>query len=277
MAAPPTWTFAVAPTTARHPHVLLIAFSTGPLRDAAARPGASDDGGAAAAPSAPAVEERTIEARQDPAWFAGWRAGSLRAIAERDLAGALAALDAADHLHLVSVSADAPTDLGYLQAAWARARALVERGATTVLDVHAMIYRHAADVPAADAAFEVLREARIVFEASADRPDGTHALHTRGLRKLGVPDLVALCTRADAPLITTVMSELMAALARGADLPPAAQPFEATPDLRLHAVDDEHGLGQLLQLGNTARVLVDDTGGHLAGVAARLHAAQNAS
>lgn len=263
MAAPPTWTFATAPATPRRPEVMLIAFSTGPLTGTAS----------AAQPDAlTAVDVRTIEARRDPGWFAGWRSGSLRAIAQADLAGELAALDAADHLHLISTSPVGPTDLAYLQAAWAIARSLVARGATLVLDVHAMTYRRGPDIPA-DTGFDVRREIRTVFETSAERPDGAHALHTRGLRKLGAPDLIALCTDADADVIGAVMMQIATALAGGADLHPG-QTLEVDPAMTWRVVDDEHGLGGLLQLNNQARVLVDETGAHLMGIAARLHAAR---
>jgi hypothetical protein len=249
---PARWAFATAPTTPRHPHVLLIAFSTGPL---------------AGGPAPSGAEVRTIHARQDLGWFAGWRSGSLRAIAERDLGGALAALDAADHLHLVAVAPEAPADLTYLQAAWAVIDSLVARGATTVLDVHAMTYRPASALAAAGSAFDVRREVRIVFETSAERPDGAHALHTRGMRKFGAPDLVALCSDGDVEAVGAVMTELMTASAGGADLRTGPLDLGATS---WHLISDLHGLGGLLQLGNEARVLVDSHGVHLMGIAARL-------
>jgi hypothetical protein len=271
MAVPPTWTFATAPARPRQPEVVLIAFSTGPLTDDAAN---------AAEPSAPAaaldaVDVRTIEARHDPGWFAGWRSGSLRAIAQADLGGELSAIDAADRLHLISTAPTGPTDLGYLQAAWVVARPLVARGATVVLDVHAMTYRRGPEV-LPDTGFDVRREVRTVFETAAERPGGAHALHTRGMRKLGAPDLVALCTDADAEVIGAVMMQIAGALAGGADLHPA-QTIEVDPAMTWRVIDDEHGLAGLLQLNNQARVLVDDTGAHLMGIAARLQAARRRS
>jgi hypothetical protein len=271
MAEPPVWTFATAPVTPRHPQVLLVAFSTGPLADdvemSVSRFGA---------PSIAAIsdaEVRTIEARQDPRWFQGWRAGSLRAVAEGDLEGALGALDAADRIHMISVAPAAPTDLGYLQTAWALARFLVARGATTVLDVHAMTYRHGAAVAAAEAAFDVRREIRIIFETASERPDGAHALHTRGLRKFGAPDLVALCSDADVDVVGAVMTQIATALAGGAELRAGHHAIDLDQSMTWQVVDDEHGLAQLLQLNNDARVLVDDDGAHLTGIAARLRRA----
>jgi hypothetical protein len=260
MAEPPVWAFATAPEVPRRPEVILAAFSTGPLAEADA-----------------AADVRTIEARLDPAWFAGWRSGSLRAIAEADLDGALGALDAADRIHLVSAAPDGPTDLGYLQAAWAQARSLVARGATTVLDVHAMTYRQGAALIAADASFDVRREVRIIFETSSERPDGAHALHTRGMRKFGAPDLVALCTDVDVDLVGAVMTQLMIAVAGGSDLRAGHQAIDLDPALTWQVVDDDFGLANLLALNNDARVLVGDDGAHLMGAAARLRLARTQS
>ena len=251
---------------------MLAAFSAGPLGDDAAT--SLSQYGAPPGEVIAAADVRTIEARQDPAWFAGWRSGSLRAIAERDLGGTLGALDAADRLHLVSIAPVAPSDLTYLQAAWALVRYLVARGATTVLDVHAMTYRHAAAVPAADAGFDARREVRIIFETSSERPDGAHALHTRGMRKFGAPDLVALCTDADIDVVGAVMTQIMTAVAGGAELCAGHQAIDLDQSMTWQVVDDEHGLAGLLQLNNPARVLVDDDGAHLMGIAARVRQAQ---
>jgi hypothetical protein len=250
---------------------MLIAFSIGPL---AAELDPGDPAFGAPSPAAvAAVDVRAIEARQDPGWFAGWRSGSLRAIAERDLAsvpGALAALDAADRVHLITAVPAEPADLGYLQAAWAWARSLVARGATTVLDVHAMTYRAASAMPAVDAGFDARREVRIVFETSSERPDGAHALHTRGMRKLGAPDLVALCSDADVELVGAVMAQIVIAVAGGAELRTGRPLLELVPS-SWQVIDDAHGLAHLLQLNNEARVLVDERGAHLIGVAGKLH------
>jgi len=275
MAVPSTWTFTTTPTAPRRPEVILVAFSRGPLADDAAV--SLSEFGAPADASIAAVDVRTIEARQDPAWFAGWRSGSLRAIAEGDLGGDLSALDAADRIHMIAVAPVAPADLGYLQTAWAVARYLVKRGATLVLDVHAMTYRPAAAMPAADAGFDARREVRIIFETSAERPDGAHALHTRGLRKFGAPDLVALCTDADVDVVGAVMTQTMLAVAGGAELRTGHQAIDLDQSMTWQVVDDDHGLAGLLQLNNEARVLVDDEGDHLMGIAARLRQAQTRS
>lgn len=243
------WLFAHPPTTRRRAQVVLAVFGRG-------------------APDT--AEARTIARADDPGWFDAWRTGSLRAIAERDLGDAIAALDAADHVHLIQVEVDGPADLTYLQAAWARARHLVARGGDVVLDVHAMTFTPGHALPPADAALDVAREVRTIYETSALGADRAHALHTRGLRKFGAPDLIALCTDADARLVGRIMAELAKALAGGVDVTSPRHGVGVAPGISWNLVDDEHGLAELLQLNNRARVLVDETGHDLVGVIGRL-------
>ncbi len=218
-----------------------------------------------------AFDVRTVARAQDPRWFDGWRTGSLRVIATQDLdAAALAELDAAEQVHLVSIEVAAPADLAYLQTAWALARWLVARGGAIVLDAHAMTFRAGAALPAADAPLDVAREVRRVFETSSTRADLAHALHTRGMRKFGAPDIVALCTDADARFVASAMGQLANAVARGVDIATPRFEVELVPGLRWYLVDDEHRLGELLQLNNAARVLVDEQGRDLMGVLGRL-------
>jgi len=267
MPPPPLWTYATPPAP-RAPHVLLVAFGRGPLAEDV--PLSLAGFGLPSAEHAGAIEVRTVRRTDDPAWFDGWRAGSLRHIATTDLGAALADLDAADHAHLILAGPTAPADLGYLQSAWGLARYLVARGATVVLDVHAMAFHVGAALPSAQAAFDVAREVRVVFETDATRPDGAHALHTRGMRKFGAPELVALCRAADAQLVAEVVLRLADRVARGADLTLPRHGIELDVTTTWYAVADEHGLADLLQLGNSARVLVDGDGHDLVGVVDRL-------
>lgn len=244
---------------------MLAAFSAGPLAD-----GAAQEMSTFGAPSAEAIaacDVRTIERGADPAWFDGWRSGSLRTIAERDL-GSLAALDAADHVHMIIADVPAPEDLGYLQTAWALARYLASRGAGVVLDAHAM--RFTSTLPPAAGELDVRHEVRIIYETSSARPDAGHALHTRGLRKFGAPDLVALCSDPDVALVSKVIETIADAIARGEELAPGRHGVDLAPGITWYLVDDEHGLAHLLGLNNTARVLVDGSGHDLVGIAARL-------
>lgn len=251
------WQFATPPAHPRDPEVVLFAFSAGPLRQGA--------------PPADAVcRVQTISRAQDPGWFDAWRTGSLRAIASQDLGAELALLDAADHAHLVACDPRGATDLTYLQRAWAVVRQLGERGATVVLDAMAMTYARTAALPAADAPLDVSREVRVVYETDQAHADRAHAIHTRGMRKFGAPDLIALVTDQDVPLVAQAIRELADQVARGTDLGTPMHAVEVAPGVRWVVVEDEHRLGELLQLGNTARVLVDATGHDLVGVVARL-------
>jgi hypothetical protein len=251
-----TWQFSTAPARPRSPDVVLVAFARGPLTGA---------------PEVPApCTLRTIERRASSAWFDAWRQGSLRAIAAQDLGADIAELDAADHAHVIACAPPSASDLGYLQTAWAAARSLADRGATIVVDAHAMRYLPVAALPAADAALDVAREVRVVYETNTERTANAHALHTRGMRKFGAPDLIALCSDSDARLVGHAIAELADAVARGTELATPRHALHVAPGVTWIAVEDEHQLAALLQLDNTARVIVDDTGHHLVGVLDRL-------
>lgn len=231
------------------------------------------------APSPQAVaacKVQTVARAQDPAWFDGWRSGSLRAIAMQDLGADLAALDAADHVHVVACEPRDVSDLAYLQGAWAVVRYLVDAGATLVLDAMAMTYTPAARIAAPGGPLDVAREIRVVYETDSTRSDRAHALHTRGMRKFGAPELIALVSDADVPLVATAIGELADQMARGTDLATPRHALEIVPGVRWVAVEDEHRLGELLQLNNEARVLVDAAGHDLVGVAASSEAAMRA-
>jgi hypothetical protein len=262
------WQFSTAPSRARRPQVVLFAFGSGALADdvelSLARFGA---------PSAQSLETcsvRTIARGADRAWFDAWRKGSLRSIAEKDLSGDLALLDAADHVHVIASEPGPVADLVYLQAAWALARYVVARGASIVLDAHAMSFKTSTTLQPAGEPLDVRREVNVIYETDSTRPDHAHALHTRGLRKFGAPDLVALCTDADVALVAHSVTELADTVARGTDLAIPKHAVEISPGLRWVAIEDEHRLGELLQLNNEARVLVDENGHDLVGVMARL-------
>jgi hypothetical protein len=246
---------------------MLFVFGTGALRDDV--PLSPSRFGAPSQEARAMCEVRRIERAAAPAWFDGWRKGSLRAIAEQDLKGQLAALDAADHVHLIDCRPGPVSDLAYLQAAWAHARHLAARGAAVVLDAHAMAFTSAAALPAADAALDVKREVRVIYETDSSRADQAHALHTRGMRKFGAPDLIALCTDADVPLVAHAIGELADKVARGTDLA-AKHAIDLAAGVRWVAVEDEHRLGDVLQLNNEARVIVDERGHDLMGVMSRL-------
>lgn len=267
---PTIWRFSQPLTQARTATVMLAVFATGPLDESlafdAARFGAVD---------LARYDVRTIARAADPSWFEAWRRGSLRQIAERDLAApSLAALDAADCVHMVSIETELPVgapDLAYLQGAWAVVRFLVARATDPViLDCHAMRYVEASALPAPGVVLDVGREIQVIFETDSARSDRAHALHTRGMIKFGAPDLVALCTDADADLVCRVLAQVAASIARGATVESPRHGIALTPEVTWFLVDDEHGLADLLQLNNRARVIVDQHGKNLLGVAAGL-------
>ncbi|MFT3692097.1 MAG: hypothetical protein QM831_03080 [Kofleriaceae bacterium] len=167
-------------------------------------------------------------------------------------------LDACDTVHVITAEPRGVTDLQYLDAAWALVRAVSPR---IVLDAIAM--RYLVEPPER---VEIAREFRVVFETDALGSQRAHALHTRGMQKFGAPDLVALCTDADAPLVGQAISELAEQVARGTDLALPRHALEVAPGVRWMAVPDEYRLGELLQLNNETRVLVDEHGQHLTSV-----------
>jgi hypothetical protein len=260
------WLFTTPPARARDPQVVLLAFGTGPLRREVEL---SPDELGASREALASCSVQSVSRSQDPAWFDGFRSGSIRAIATQDLGAGCAPLDAADHVHVIACQPRAVKDLTYLQAAWALARSIVHRGATVVFDAMAMAFTPADHLQGANEPLDIRREVRVVYETSTNRPELAHALHTRGLRKFGAPDLIALCTDADVPLVGQAISELADAVARGTDLATPTHAVEIAPGVRWVAVEDEHRLGELLQLNNAARVLVDDAGHDLMGVAAK--------
>lgn len=274
MTVPPLWRFA-SPTASRSPHVVLIAFSRGPLADDV--PLSLSRFGVPGAEHVQALDVRTVTSAQDPGWVAGWRSASLRVIAATDLGADLSVLDEADHAHLILAEPSAPSDLGYLQAAWGMARYLAARGATIILDVHAATFRPSAALPPPDAPMDPTFEVRIVYETDSLRPDHAHALHTRGMRKFGAPDIVALCRDADARLVAEVVRQVAGSVARGGNLASPRHGIELDGSTTWYAVEDEHRLADLLQLNNTARVLVDDQGQDLTGVVDRLRRRHDAS
>lgn len=262
------WVFSTTPAQSRRPHVMLLVFGTGPLRDdvdmSISRFGA---------PSPAAVADssvQTVTRAMDHRWFDAWRSGSLRAIAQQDLGAHLSALDAADHVHVIACEPSHVDDLTYLQGAWAVVRFLLARGGAVVLDALSMTYLSADQMPAAGEPLDTRREVRVIYETDSTRADHAHALHTRGLKKFGAPDLVALCTDTDAGLVGQAIHELAEQVARGTDLALPKHVVEVAPGVRWVAVHDEHGLAGLLQLNNAARVLVDERGHDLLGVAGRV-------
>lgn len=145
-------------------------------------------------PSSPSDAMKQVDVREltrevDPAWFDGFRSGSLRAIATQAL-GDVSALDSATQLTAVLISRPDADDLVHLQAGWAVAKWLVERGVSVVLDAQTNRFwkgEDLADWPA-NRPFALSTDVNLVVEAEPTSPTAT--IHTRGLQKFGRHDLV---------------------------------------------------------------------------------------
>jgi hypothetical protein len=202
----PPWTRPDTRATGRIADAMFVVLHRGPLADAPLS--LRTDG----APSAEAVGVVDVSEITERAWLDGWRAGAIGRLAEGVVAPA--ALADADRCHLVRATVADPTDHVHVQAAWAIARWLARRGAIAVLDVFALRW-HAADaVRAHDVAapLDPEREVTIVAEDAAAAPGRPRVVHTRGLRKVGRPDVVALRDAEDA--VDDVVAAVRAVAAR---------------------------------------------------------------
>ena len=95
------------------------------------------------------------------------------------------------HAYCVEVSLTDPADLGHLQCAWAMARWLVRHGAAGPYDDAARRWHLSNPISSwpTPLPFSIDREIQVVFETDHD-PGRGHAMHTRGMRKFGRPDLL---------------------------------------------------------------------------------------
>ncbi len=264
------WSRSQSEGPGRVAEVDLIVFSEGALDDGV--PLVAKQFGIPSKEAYAAVDVRVIRREDAAEWFDNWRSGGLRVVASHYLGAAVDRLDRADTCYVVRVSLPEPSDLGYLQAAWAVARWLVARGGDCVLDVHAGAFHHADAIAgvAADAGFDIDREVTLVYETDEDSAVEGHVLHTRGMRKFGRPDLVAVVDPDDAPLLSAVVRQIATALADG--FMPAGR----------HGVDLASGLTLYLEpyvpgeqladvhLNNDGMLLLDHEGNRPRGLAAAL-------
>ena len=138
-----------------------------------------------------ALDLRVHAYADSPEWIDGWRTGALRTLATHKLDDP-ARLDAAACCYSVTVTVQDPPNLAHLQLAWAVASRIAEAGAFAVLDVHAATWWPGAVVAALAPArgFTVRDEISLIAETES-APGFGHPVHTRGLLKVGRPDLVA--------------------------------------------------------------------------------------
>lgn len=228
----------------------LFCFAAGPLADV---PFSASRFGLPSKELMSLVEVRELPRSADQAWFDGFRQGSLRTLAAQAL-GDLAALDAADRMAVVLVSRPDAADLAHLQAAWAVAQWLVARGATVVLDTEANRFWRGEDVASWPPArpFTLSTDVNVVVEAEPTSPTAT--VHTRGLAKVGRPDLVLLdVPGAEWDAAAALLRVLAGRLALGAVLRegPAPAGVDGVRALRRYAPAP----GQDLHLNNEALVV----------------------
>ena len=128
----------------------------------------------------------------DPAWFADNVLAPFADMIAEDLGGSAAeAARAAERAYVIEAALDDPDDLGHIQAAWAIAKCICEEGASIVIDVFAARAHLGSEVAALppERGFDLMHEVTLLFD---ERPDGTVAAWTAGMRKFGRPDLVVL-------------------------------------------------------------------------------------
>ena len=201
-----------APPDEHVAEIVLVCFSQGPLRD---MPFRVDLYGLPSKESFSLADIRAHRREDDAAWFDNWRTGAAGIVAKDHLGERIADLEAADTCQTISVSVIPGGDFGYLQAAWAIARYLVDRGATVVLDVHAARYLEGSKIRSVPVSFDVQRELLTVIESDPRTPGGDHIIHTRGMRKLGRPDLGALVGPEDVRVAASLIRQLTNAIGDG--------------------------------------------------------------
>lgn len=176
---PAVWERPHAVPNAGRADVVLFAFTggaPGPLEVTAAHglPGAASVDGLSITP---------VARSERPAWFDGFDDPAV------GLRGAAPGAPAIGGAWIIQVKAEDPMDLGHLQVAWAALRAAVDAGAFVALDAYTMRWVTKEQVPPPDAPLDPESVASVVCSPAPVAPFG-HTCHTRGLRKVGRPDLV---------------------------------------------------------------------------------------
>jgi hypothetical protein len=253
------WERPQGPASGRRVHAMVVCFVHGELRDDIKLQ--VDRFGVSSVESFREVDTREHHRADDPEWFDNWRSGAARTIASRDLGGELSALDAADGCFTFVVDQPDPADLAHLQSLWALTRWFFARGASCAIDVHAMRFLRPGDVPAPAAELDIKREVSIIYETDATEPGGGHVLHTRGMRKVGRPDIIAVVAPAQVELVAEVMWQLASGMARGfmPGLPRHGVDLADDESWYL-AADDADAFSGRLHLNNDARLLVTEDG-----------------
>jgi hypothetical protein len=133
-----------------------------------------------------------LSAEDAPGWFARLGQEPRRSRAAAGLGDGLDRLLASDHCYEVAGEEPDPATMAYLQHAWGVVRCLCEQGGGPVYDHHARRWWLCDQVlaQAPDRAFDIRREVS-AHHFDAGKNLGS-ILYTRGLAKLGQPDVVMI-------------------------------------------------------------------------------------
>jgi hypothetical protein len=249
------WTRPAFRPTGRPAAVTLIAFADDDVLGA--DPDLQLRGTVPAGAPAAALDLRGHRSSESPEWIDGWRTGALRTIADRDLDDP-ARLDGAKCCYSVTIEVDDPADLTHLQLAWAVAAALVRKGAFAVLDVHPATWSTGPAVAALapDRPFTIQEEVSLTAETQPT-PGFGHTVHTRGMVKVGRPDLIAGVPADGIQHTAQILNHLGRMLAEGHVLEPGQQlRFDASRTLRVEPYAPGDNAPDV-NLNNDALLLVD--------------------
>jgi hypothetical protein len=133
-----------------------------------------------------------LSSEDAPGWFARFGQEPRRGLAAAQLGEGLERLLTADHCYEVAGEEPDPADMAYLQHAWGVVRCLCELGGGPVYDHHARRWWSREQVLALDPGrgFDVRAEIA-AHHFDAGKVLGS-ILYTRGLAKLGQPDVVMI-------------------------------------------------------------------------------------
>jgi len=194
----------------------------------------------------------------DPPWFDNWRIDAMKVIARMQLPDA-DRLDAARHCYSVVADVEDRPDHAHLQAAWAVARWLVDRGCFAVLDPDAARWHDGARVAALapDRPFDLDAEIGLIIETTPRKEFGRgHALHTRGMVKFARPDVMVAATPDNANRLMEVVRRVAQWMADG-EMPSAGQGLDVNDDHEFFFVPLEPGINApQVNLNNDAVLLV---------------------
>jgi hypothetical protein len=205
--------------------------------------------------SALAVEISRRSRTEHAAWFAGFNGSGLIDLIAEDLgADAAATALACDRAYLFEGELDDALDLGHIQAAWALAICACDNGAVIVVDVYAGRAWAAADVLALDPQrdFDFMREVTILADELGPE---TVVVFTRGLIKVGRPDLVAFdVPSSEAARAAHLLRDLGGSLAQGDVIDPG-DAIELDDGLSLTVSEPSPAVIERLGLDQPALVL----------------------